>query len=136
MRPQDWPALLDGYIEQARRTPFAWGVNDCVTFSCGWHSLMTARDVHAPLRGHYDNETAAFRIMLEHGVHGMEEAGRFLFGEPRPLHGPGGNAFIGRGDIVYAEGALGICAGASGAFLSKDGLTFLRHDKFELGWSL
>lgn len=131
MRPQDWPALLDGYIEAARRTPFAWGHHDCVTFVCGWHAAMTARDVYAPFRGRYDSETAAFRILLGLDIRDMDAFGRHLFGDPLA-----NNAHIGRGDIVIAEGALGICTGAQGAFLSEEGLAFRRHDKFEVGWSV
>lgn len=131
MRPDDWPALLDGYIDQARRAPFAWGQNDCVTFSCGWHRMMTGRDAYAEFREKYETETAAFRIMAAHGVHSMEEAGRFLFGEPQH-----GTSHIQRGDIVHADGALGICTGAHGAFLSIEGLTFLRHSSFDMGWKI
>lgn len=130
-RPQDWPALLNGYVEAARSKPFVWGDHDCVTFTCRWHKLMTGRDVYAQFRGRYDSETAAMRVMLANGVNGMDEAGRFLFGEPR-----NGNLRIGRGDIVYGQGALGICIGAQGAFLNEEGVTLLRHSQFELGWSI
>lgn len=131
MRPQDWPSLLEGYVEQSRRAPFAWGTHDCVTFTCGWFRLMTGRDAFAPFRGKYATENEAHRLMIANDVHGMEEAGRFLFGEPRK-----GNAHLQRGDLVYAEGALGICVGAKSVFLNEEGLTFLRHDKLELGWSV
>lgn len=130
MRPQDWPALLDGYVAQARRMPFAWGTHDCVTFTAGWFKLMTWRDVHAPFRGQYDTERAALEIMAANGVRNMADAGQFLFGAP--LSAP---AFVGRGDIVLAEGALGICLGGVGSFLGTDGVTFLRRDKFVTGWT-
>jgi hypothetical protein len=131
MRPEDWPLQLETYIDKARSVPFAWGLNDCVSFACGWHQLMTGRDVYALFRESYGTENEAMRIMIKHGVHGMEEAGRFLFGEPRP-----GNTHIQRGDIAYAQSALGICTGATGAFLNEEGLTFIRLADFELGWSV
>lgn len=131
MRPQDWPALLVGYIDGARRSPFAWGSNDCVSWACGWHKLMTGRDVFEPFRGKYDTEADAFAIMAEHGVKNMDDAARFLFGTPNA-----GTMHVGRGDIAFAQGALGICVGGQGAFLTLDGLAFLRHAHFELGWSI
>ena len=131
MRPENWPEALDDYIDKARSTPFAWGQNDCVSFACGWHQLMTRRDIYAAFRGTYDTDNEAMRVMIKHGVNGMEDAGRFLFGEPHP-----GSTHIQRGDIAYAQGALGICTGASGAFLNEGGLSFIRLADFELGWSV
>lgn len=131
MRPQDWPALLDGYVAQSRKTPFAWGSHDCVTFTAGWLKLMSGRDVHAPFRGQYDTERGALEIMAANGVRSMEDAGVFLYGAP--VASP---AFVGRGDIVLAEGALGLCLGGVGAFLGPNGLTFLRRDKYATGWTV
>lgn len=131
MRPQDWPALLDGTVEHARRTPFQWGTHDCVTFTSGWFKLMTGRDVHAPFRGQYDTERGALEIMLANGVRSMDDAGVYLFGEP--VKAP---AFVGRGDIVLAEGALGLCLGGTGVFLGPFGLMFLRRDKYVTGWTV
>ncbi len=131
MRPENWPEALDDYIDAARSLPFTWGQNDCVSFACGWNQLMTGRDVYAEFRGQYHSDNEAMRLMLKHDVHGMEDAGRFLFGEPRM-----GNTHIQRGDIAYAQGALGICTGAHGAFLNEEGLTFIRLADFELGWSV
>ena len=131
MRPETWPALLDDYVGRARAAAFAWGSNDCVSFTCGWHQLMTGLDVYEPFRGKYDSETSAFRTMHTHGVTSMEGAGRFLFGAARRSY-----AFTKRGDIVYSQGALGICIGKVGAFLTIDGLSFIDFPEFELGWSV
>lgn len=131
MRPQDWPALLDSYIAGAREKAFAWGSNDCVTFTAGWFKICTGRDVHAQFRGQYDTEAGALRIMVEHGVRGMESAGRFLFGDPAPSI-----AHIGRGDLVMADDALGICLGASAVMLGPFGLMMLRRDHFTTAWKV
>ncbi|MBM3855052.1 MAG: hypothetical protein FJ399_18170, partial [Verrucomicrobia bacterium] len=32
-RLPDWPARLDAFIEQRRRSAFAWGVHDCCQFA-------------------------------------------------------------------------------------------------------
>lgn len=130
MRPQDWPAQLDAAVGEARRTPFAWGVHDCVSFTAGWFKAMTGRDVYAPFRGQYDTETGALKLMAANGVRDMAAAGAFLFGDPVPP------ARLGRGDIVLADGALGLCLGAGGVFLGPFGLLFLRRDKFLTGWKV
>lgn len=131
MRPDNWPARLNDYIGEARRKAFAWGSHDCVSFTCGWHTQLTGVHTYAPFAGKYASEDEAVRLMVANDVHGMEEAGRYLFGD-----GKTGNSFVQRGDIVYGAGALGICIGARGAFLTEDGMTFLRSDKFELYWSI
>lgn len=131
MRPQDWPQLLDGYVARARGLPFAWGANDCVTFTAGWFKLMTGRDVHAPFRGAYDCEAQALKLMAANGVRDMESAGRYLYGDPVPSP-----QRLGRGDVVLGEGALGISLGGNGVFLGPFGLMFLRRDKFATGWTV
>lgn len=131
MRPENWPSMLDDYVQAARRTPFAWGTHDCVSWTCGWHALMTGEDVYAPFRGLYDSEQRAFRVMLDNDVHGMEQAGRFLFGEPME-----NKRLIARGDIVYSAGELGICLGGLCAFVQQSGLGFTRSNNFETGWSV
>lgn len=131
MRPENWPSLLDAYIEGARSDPFDWGRNDCVTFSCNWFGLMTGNDPAEKFRNEYSTEREALEIMIRHGVKGMEGAGWFLFGVPDDHV-----LFVGRGDIVFGKGALGICLGAKGAFLTNDGLTFHPADDFELFWKV
>lgn len=136
MRPQDWPALLDGYIEQARPKPFVWGAHDCATFSAGWYALMTGCDSYAPFRGKYASENGAARTMVSFGLDGMLAVGGFMFGphHERP-------AFATRGDIVAAADefgviGLGVCVGKSGAFLSQAGFRFRPFRNFLAVWSV
>lgn len=129
MRPDDWPGLLDGYVQQARILPFAWGTHDCVTFTTSWHRLMTGRDVFEPFRGKYASEDEAFEVMHTRGVRTMDEAGDYLFGASRERL-----EFTQRGDIVLAQGALGLCLGARVAMLTVEGMGFLYFSKVEMSW--
>lgn len=131
MRPQAWPAMLDRYIDDARDRAFAWGSHDCVTFTAGWFKQMTGRDVHARFRGQYDTEAGALKIMAANGVRSIESAGRFLFGDPAPSLN-----HTGRGDIVTAADALGICIGNAAVMLGPQGLTMLRRDQFTTAWKV
>lgn len=137
MRPQDWPAQLDGYVGAARRTPFAWGAHDCVAWTCGWHALMTGRDVFAPFRGRYAGKPAALRLLAANGVEDICGAGRFLFGEPdKPA------AALARGDIVAVEHpllkieALGLWSNGALCLLENEGLAAFKRDAVLLAWSV
>lgn len=132
MRPQDWPALLDGYIGAARAKPFVWGEHDCVSFTSGWARLMNGSDAFAPFAGQYDSEQSAFRIMHGHGVRTMEDAGDYLFGKTARKD----VEHVNRGDIVLAENALGICIGVKVACLMRDGMRFVLFNKFQTAWSV
>lgn len=132
MRPENWPALLDEYVDAARSRAFEWGVHDCVTFSCGWFALMTGSNPAARFAGEYSTEVGAGRIMLAHEVRGMDDAGRFLFGPPSVA----GASYVKRGDIVLARGALGISIAGGAAFLSADGVEFAKASEIVQFWDV
>ena len=131
MRPFNWPELLTQYVDQARGNPFAWGTNDCVTFSASWFALMTGDNPAGKFAGHYATEREALEIMVRHGVKSIEAAGWFLYGQPSDHV-----AFAGRGDIVCGKGALGLCLGSNGAFLTETGLAFYPRETFEQFWKV
>ncbi len=136
MRPENWTALLSDYVEAAKKTPRAWGIHDCASFACGWWRLMTGVDVYAVLRGKYDTELGAARIMKQRGWEDMEAVGNYFFGTKHK-----GVFHASRGDIVcaldeFSVKALGISVGASGAFLSEDGAKLLSFRRFTQVWSV
>lgn len=63
----NWRALLDAYILERLRQPFAWGVNDCALFAAGAVLATTGRDPAAELRGSYTTGNQAMRIIRAHG---------------------------------------------------------------------
>lgn len=129
MRPPNWPALLNAYLDSARDMPFAWGTHDCVTFACGWHALMTGRDAYAPWRGRYKSRVGAARRIKEAGGEDMRGAGKILFGAV--------SREINRGDIAMAQDAFGIVTGTHGVFLlAGGGIASLARDKFQVAWSV
>lgn len=129
MRPDNWPRLLDEYVEAVKRTPFAWGQLDCITYVCGWHRLMTGRDVYAPWRGKYDSEIGAARLIVATGCASRIELGDLLFGNAMPV------ARAGRGDIVCDGEAFGLHLGRAISYLGAErALTFVPAIGMRAAW--
>lgn len=132
VRSEVWTQMLNNYIDCSRLRPFEWGSFDCVTFAGNWKTLVTGVDPLASVRGTYSTERGALEIIVRLGCSDLEAVGTHFFGEPDPL----GPKFAGRGDIVLAQGALGISLGARGAFLSLSGLEFLPARDFKAVWKV
>ena len=132
MRPEHWPRLLDHYIETSRERAFEWGAFDCVTFAANWRALVTGQDTIAKYRGTYKTERQALELIVSLGFDGLEALATHFFGEPDPM----GPKWAGRGDIVFAQDALGISLGARGAFLGLSGLEFLPARSFTTVWKV
>lgn len=54
-----------------RMTPFAWGVSDCLCFAADCAMALGHSDPIANLRGRYDSELGAKRVMVEEGWHDL-----------------------------------------------------------------
>ncbi|MEI7606309.1 MAG: hypothetical protein WCJ64_02880 [Rhodospirillaceae bacterium] len=116
------PQLLDRYLREWRRRPFAWGTADCVRFAAGWVALVTGRDPVAITAGHYAGCHEALRLMVATtGTADLLAATSLILGPP--LEVP---LMVRLGDVVViatpAGPALGLCAGAEIAALGPAGL--------------
>jgi hypothetical protein len=60
-------ARLAEFLEQARRTPFAWGQFDCILFLAGWSREIGAGDPGEVWRGRYATMRGAQRIIRQAG---------------------------------------------------------------------
>lgn len=61
---------LDRYLAAERDKVFAWdglGTGDCMTFVAGWGVILNGIDFAAPLRGRYEDEQGARRVLDEQG---------------------------------------------------------------------
>lgn len=132
MRSAVWTQLLDHYIECSRARSFEWGSFDCMTFAGNWKALVTGVDPLASVRGTYSTERGALETIVRLGCKDLESVATHFFGAPDPL----GPRFAGRGDIVLAQGAMGISLGARGAFLSLTGLESIPARQFQSVWKV
>jgi len=118
MRPHDWPERLHAFIEARRRSPFAWGSNDCCIFAADWVLGCTGVDHAAELRGYSDEKGALRRIRKAGSLRAFAQALK----EKPP-------AFAQRGDVVLVlieeRETFGVVSG-NGLYCAPgpDGLVF------------
>lgn len=116
-RAHDWPTRLLNHVEQARRTPFAWGASDCCLFACDCVRAMTGVDPAAWFRGRYKTRGGAMRALKAYGGGGLEAAARRIAIELGAPQLP--PSLAQRGDVVLLSVpdcppenlALGVCLG-------------------------
>lgn len=131
-RRPDWPARLSAYVGARRRTAFAWGTNDCCTFAWVAVGALTGVEPFPSLRGHR-SAYAATRTLVRHGCRSTVDMMTLALGPPLD------NARLARrGDIVCVDRTrrptMGVCLGASCAFVGLDGLLFLPLAAADLFW--
>ena len=59
---------LNGFLDRAFQTPFAWGKFDCILFLADWSGEIGAGDPAAAHRGRYSGEIGARRIIRRAGT--------------------------------------------------------------------
>lgn len=123
-RADNWPDLLNNFVETRRRMPFQWGENDCCLFASDWVRACLGFDPASDVRGRYHTALGATRILNERGgVIGVIEAAAERYDWPEVQR-----AFAQRGDIIAAEAGagitLGIVIGPLAVFPGKNGIQF------------
>lgn len=131
----DWPERLAAFVEQHRRTPFAWGSHDCALFAAAAVQAITGADPLAAWRGTYTTEEEAEAIL---GGLRMEE---FLDAVYRQWGAqPIGAKLAARGDVVVMDvGNLPTCGvhlGGSVAAPGAERLHFLPTRLIRLAWKI
>lgn len=130
MRREDWAERLFALIDARHDTPFAWGLHDCCTFAADAVREMTGVDPIADVRGAWDDEISALRLLTKHG--GIEALASARLGERVAP------AFAQRGDVVLhtltGREALGVCVGDRFAAVGDVGLEFVRMSFATLAW--
>lgn len=72
--------LLEQY-RSYRNVPFAWGESDCLHFAAACAQAITGRDPIDRLRGSYDSEHGAKRVMVENGWEDMGDVAASFYPE-------------------------------------------------------
>jgi hypothetical protein len=115
---------LSNYIAAHLKTPFEYGVNDCVLFAVGWAELASGKPYLHGLR--WTNQTEAHRLVKKMG--GLEAAFDRNFTRIKPN-------FARDGDLALAGGIAYLFSGAHICGVSKDGLIFKSRLEATCAWS-
>jgi hypothetical protein len=108
-RKLNWESLLAQFLESRRLQPYAWGTNDCCTFSADSILALTGVDIAEEFRGYKDQDGALAAIKRVCGGADAEDAVRwcaktYQMTEVSPL-------FAQRGDLLLVQNAGHIIAG-------------------------
>lgn len=111
--------LLEEYQRQ-RSTLFAWGGADCLSFAADCAKLITGNDPAVDLRGKYDSEIGAKRIMVDRGWQTLGDVAASMFPEiPVATARSGDWAFVVNDDgtetLGVVDGALVLARTQAGA---------------------
>lgn len=130
MKLTDWHDRLIALIEQRKRAPFEWGVNDCCLWAADAVLAQTGRDPAQDLRGTYTTARGARAALRLAG--GLEGAGDRC-GQPVE------RLFAQTGDvgIVSRTGermCAGVCTGGMWLTLSERGIAPIAFDAVVRAW--
>lgn len=132
MRNESWPAILAEQIEKARTAPFSFGGNDCFLFAANIALAMTGMDPAADIRGGYDDERSALKVIARYGS--FAGVVSHCFGEA--IH----PRFAQRGDVVMVlrdgRESLAVCDGARCVGPGVNGLEWAHMSEAICAWKV
>jgi len=136
-RREDWPERLTALIDLRRATPFAWGVQDCVTFAAAAIEAMTGADPLADLT-RWNSREQAIQAISSLGSD-LSHAVMARLGEPiMPTLARRGDLLLVETDVPGWPGgqALGVCIGAHAVAPGPVGLEWVNMDRWRAAWRI
>jgi hypothetical protein len=129
-RLDDWEGRLTAYLATPGRDVFSWGSNDCALFCAGGVEAVTGVHPFPQVVGTYHDALGAAEV--------LRELGGTLFRTINSAFPRKPIGFAQRGDLVFAQKAVGICMGARGVFLQADvpGFAMLPRAEFTHAWEV
>lgn len=126
MRVENWESKLAEYIKESSEKPFKWGSHDCVGFAMGAVRVITGVDHYAPYRNKYKSRAGAVRVLAATGK-SFEELISHHFIEINIKQ-------AGRGDLVFTQGAVGVCCGLNSFFLTMESMASFKTLDCDFAW--
>ncbi len=130
MKLPNFVVRLALFTEERRKTPYAWGTNDCVTFSADAVWAITGEDPIADIRGTWSDEEGAQAVL---------EAQGGLIAACDARYERVDRNFAQRGDLCLIKDAngnpsLGVCIGADAAAPGETEMLMTPVSKARLAW--
>jgi hypothetical protein len=126
-RLHDWEPRLSNYLASVRDTPHTYGTHDCALHGANAVLAQTGVDHGKPFRGRYKTEIGAARALRRFGAGSLEaEFDAHLSGIPVAL--------AQRGDLVLAQGAIGVCIGGEAIFAGEQGHQRIARAEWARAW--
>jgi hypothetical protein len=135
MRHEEWPEIMESYIQNNRGKEYKWSRQDCVTFMAQFVHIITGKDVLIGKR--YAGEKSAMTLLKKYkGLFRLVDMQFKKFGlnKIKPLQAK-------RGDVVgfktKAHGqTVGICVGNMFVSQGEDDLVFLPMSEAVKAWEV
>ena len=113
-RLADWEQRLADYLGAASEMPHEYGQLDCALHGANAALAITGVDHGRPFRGRYRTALGAARMLRRYGAGTIEAT----FDRDLAVIPP---AFAQRGDLVLADGSVGVCIGGEALFVGEQG---------------
>lgn len=137
-RAENWPVLLDSWVDEHRARTFAWREWDCCSAALDWVRVCTGADVFADFFAQadapeaYADASSAMRILQ--GAGGIKPLMDVVLGNPINA------VFAQRGDVVLVdiEGreSLAVCLGSIAAGPGEGGMAFTARGGWPCAWRI
>lgn len=112
MRLTDWEERLSRFMLDNREREFSWGDWDCILMACAAAEALTGEDRAAGYRGSYSDSAGARKALRDLGKGTLLRTVDAEF-KRKPV------GYAQRGDLVWRDGCVGVCLGATAAFLTE-----------------
>ena len=131
MRLPDWQLRLAKFGQARASMPFAWGSNDCCTFTADAVKAITGKDLRGAFPT-YEGEMRALRAIAAGG--GLQQLASNLLGDPvNPKMAAVGDVVL----VLNAEREmLAICNGTSAIAPGKYGMVLVSMEAALAAWRI
>lgn len=132
-RLPDWEDRLSTWLIECAAASFEWGKLDCLMFAAGAVKAVTGFDPGKGHRGRYNSHASSVRYLKKLGANSPSG---YLDG----IFPPTPKAFARRGDLVSADGNIGVCIGAVALFVGVEndepGLIRIPFAEWQAAWAI
>jgi hypothetical protein len=135
-RLPDWEARLSALVRERMREPFRWGSHDCALWGADVVHALTGADFGDPFRGKYSDAEGAALALRQYGAGTIVRTfDKHLHRTPFAQAKRGDLVKLGKSDVA-PMGAIGVCMGGFGLFVSDMGLERRPRSEWSLAWKV